>query len=94
MTYRPRPLDTSDVVLPPDLADLVERLAENVHEVFVSRRLAEGWRHGPRRDDVRRENPTLVPYEALPESEKAYDRATVTETLKAIVALGYRIEKG
>jgi len=35
----------------------------------------------------------LVPYEELPDSEKAYDRAMVTETLKTVVALGYRIDR-
>ena len=34
-----------------------------------------------------------MPYEELPESEKVYDRNTAMLTLKAIVALGYRIEK-
>ena len=29
----------------------------------------------------------------LPESEKQYDRNSAMETLKAIVSLGYRIEK-
>ena len=35
--------------------------------------------------------PPLVPYKELPESEKEYDRSTATETLKAILALGYQI---
>jgi len=34
-----------------------------------------------------------VPYENLSESEKEYDRVMVNETLKAILALGYRIVK-
>jgi hypothetical protein len=29
----------------------------------------------------------------LPESEKTYDRATAMETIKAILALGFRITK-
>ena len=33
----------------------------------------------------------LVPYGALPESEKDYDREMAEETLKAVIALGYRI---
>ncbi len=45
------------------------------------------------RDDARKEHPSLVPYEDLPESERTYDRNAVMETLKAIAALGYRIEK-
>jgi ryanodine receptor 2 len=46
---------------------------------------------GPARDDVRKLHPSLVPYEKLPESEKVYDRSTAMETLKAIMALGFRI---
>jgi hypothetical protein len=34
-----------------------------------------------------------VPYDQLPESEKEYDRKMATGTIKAILALGYRIEK-
>jgi len=34
-----------------------------------------------------------VPYNDLPESEKKYDRKTVVEALKAIVALGYEIKR-
>lgn len=56
--------------------------------------MAEGWRHGPRRDDAKKEHPSLVPYEKLSESEKEYDRTTAMETIKTILSLGYRIEKG
>jgi len=34
-----------------------------------------------------------VPYEALPDSEKDYDRNTSLETLKVILKLGYQITK-
>ena len=44
------------------------------------------------RDDAAKKHPDLVPYDDLPESEKHYDRDTAMETLKAIIALGYRIE--
>lgn len=92
VTYSPRPLDTSAVALPPDLAALVERLAEHVHDTWAEGRIAEGWSYGPRRDDDRREHPGLVPYGDLSEAEKAYDRRTALGTLQAILALGYRIE--
>ncbi len=90
--YRPRPIDTSKVSLPKTLEGLRERLARDTHEVWARQRLAEGWRWGPRRDDRRKRHPCLVPYEALPESERAYDRAVSSATLKAVTALGYRIE--
>jgi hypothetical protein len=76
-----------------DLLELTELLAKNVHEVWARQRLADGWKYGPRRDDVNKEHPCLVPYEQLPESQKTYDRNTALETLKVILTLGYRIEK-
>ena len=93
MSYQPRPIPTSEVQLGPDILELTERLAQNAHEVWARQRLADGWKHGPRRDDQKKEHPCLVPYEQLPESEKVYDRNAAMETLKVIVALGYRIEK-
>ena len=51
-----------------------------------SRRGGGSGRNGPTGT-----NPNLVPYVELPDSEKEYDRSTVFETLKAIIALGYRI---
>lgn len=93
MNYTPAPIDTSRVILGQDLLALTELLARNAHEVWARQRLADGWRHGPRRDDAAREHPGLVPYDQLPEAEKEYDRHTAMETLKAITALGYRIEK-
>jgi ryanodine receptor 2 len=92
MSYRPEPIDTG-AALPDDLHELTELLAKNAHDVWARLRLAQGWRWGPERNDARKEHPSLVPYEALPESEKQADRDTVIGTLKAIRALGYRVEK-
>jgi hypothetical protein len=93
MTYDPKPIDTSNVQIPEEILELGERLAEHVHDIYSRQRLAEGWRYGPERNDATKENPTLVPYRELPESEKEYDRQVVMGTLKAIIALGYRIER-
>ena len=93
LPYEPRPIDTSSVVLTEDILPLTELLARNTHEIWARRRLAEGWHYGPRRDDIRKEHPGLVPYENLPESEKEYDRNTALETLKAMIAMGYQVKK-
>jgi ryanodine receptor 2 len=55
--------------------------------------MAEGWCYGLRRDEEEKTHPSLVPYDELPEPEKEYDRSTAMETLKVLLALGYRIEK-
>ena len=93
VVYKPAPRDTSGVRLPSAMAALTELLARNTHENWARQRMADGWRHGPRRDDAKKEHPSLVPYDALPEAEKEYDRTTAIETIKTILSLGYRIEK-
>jgi len=92
MSYRPSPIDTSQVRLRPELGELTELLAANAHDIWAKQRMREGWKYGPVRDDVRKSHPCLVPYDQLPESEKEYDRLTAMETLKAIVALGFVIK--
>ncbi len=91
--YTPKPVDTDNVKLPEDLIQLTEEIAEQVHEVWAQGRIAEGWKYGKERDDTKKTTPCLVSYSELPESEREYDRRTALETLKLIVALGYRIEK-
>lgn len=91
--YTPQTIDTSHIKLSPDLEQLVEKLAQNNHDHWARKRMEEGWRYGPTRSEREKEHPDLVPYDQLPESEKEYDRKTVVEALRAIVALGYEIRK-
>ena len=93
MYYIREPVDTRDVELSPEITELCEKLAENIHEVWAAGRIAEGWTYGPVRDDAKKETPCLVPYADLPESEKEYDRNTAIETLKFITKLGFGIKK-
>jgi hypothetical protein len=93
MTYTPVPLSTDDIDLPDNLKPLVERIAEHVHDVWSRKRIEEGWSYGPQRDDKRKENPSLIAYKQLSESEKDYDRETVKETIKAALLLGYDVVK-
>lgn len=89
--YKPKPIDTSGVVLPDALLALTEQIARNVHDVWAKGRLAEGYTYGAVRDDVKKTNPCLVPYDQLPEQEKEYDRRTAMQTIALIVSLGYTI---
>lgn len=93
MGYEPQPIDTRGVELPAELLVLLERLAANAHDVWAAQRLRDGWTFGPVRDDANRRHPCLVHYDELPESEKEYDRNSVRQTLRAILSLGYRIER-
>lgn len=91
--YRPSPIDTSKIKLPKELDALMERLAENNHENWAQQRLKDGWTYGPKRNDERKQHPDLVPYDQLPESEREYDRNSARETIKAIISLGFNLQK-
>ena len=91
--YIPQPEQTDDIILSTDLNDLVEAMAKNVHEVWAESRILQGWTYGPERNDALKHHPCLVPYEELPELEKAYDRDTAVGTLKLICKLGFKITK-
>jgi len=93
LNYVPQPLDTAAVKLPAELDQLIEQLAVNVHEAWARLRVEQGWTLGDERNDSRKTHPSLVPYRDLPEEERELDRRTAAETLKAILALGYRIER-
>ena len=94
MAYEPKPIETGRVTVPPEVAALSERLARNAHEVWAAERMAAGWRLGPERNDARKEHPSLIPYDELSEAEKDYDRQISMQTIKAILAMGFRIVPG
>ena len=50
-TYIPQPLDTSDIVLPKELEQLVEEMSKNVHDVWAETRIKQGWKYGSERND-------------------------------------------
>ena len=90
--YYPKPIDTSAVKKSPEIESLIERLAANAHDVWAEKRVAEGWTFGTEKDPAIKATPFLVPYAALPESEKETDRVVVRGTIEAAAALGWRIE--
>ena len=91
--YIPNPIDTTDVVLPEELEQLVEQMSKNVHEVWAETRIQQGWTYGEQRNDELKTHPCLVPYDDLPEEEKEYDRNTSIGTLKLIMKLGFKISQ-
>jgi hypothetical protein len=91
--YKPKPIDTSNINLSPEIIELSEILAKNVHENWAKSRIEQGWTYGEKRNDDKKESPCIVEYEKLSEEEKDYDRNTSLETLKTIQKLGYEIKR-
>ena len=91
--YVPHPINVDNIPLAGDLEELEEAIAENAHDVWAKARMDEGWVYGKERDDERKEHPDLVPYTALPDSEKEYDRQMAFNTIKLVKKLGFDIVK-
>lgn len=66
----------------------VERLAILEHDRWVRDRLAAGWTAGPVRDPARRVTPYLVPWEALGEEVREWDREAVRAIPEVLAAAG------
>uniref|UniRef100_A0A671MJD1 Ryanodine receptor 3-like n=1 Tax=Sinocyclocheilus anshuiensis TaxID=1608454 RepID=A0A671MJD1_9TELE len=90
-SFIPVPVNTSQIVLPPHLENVRDKLAENIHELWGMNKIELGWMHGKVRDDNKRQHPCLVDFSKLPETEKNYNLQMSTETLKTLLALGCHV---
>ena len=91
--YEPHPINVDTIPLDGDLEELQEAIAENAHDVWAEARIKDGWTYGKERNDAQKHNPDLVPYTALSEGEKEYDRIMAFKTIKLVKKLGFDIIK-
>lgn len=92
--YVPQPIDVSDVVLPREIKELTEYIAENTHEEWARVRIKAGWAYAPKNNKRMKLNKNLIPYCELLDCEKEYDRKMAMHTLRVLYKLGYSIERG
>lgn len=91
--YTPHPIWLDDVEMEDELLELQEAIAENAHEVWAEARQREGWTYGPFHDEDKKQNPDMIPYNLLPETEKDYDRFMAMNTIKLVKKLGWELRK-
>ncbi len=95
--YEPHPINLDEIDLNPDIEDLIEPIAENLHDIWAQSRMDEGYRYGPENNSDPDKGPLtnkdLRPYSELPDSEKEYDRKMAIGTLKLAARLGFKIVK-
>lgn len=91
--YVPNPIIVDDVVLPKEIEELTEYIAENAHEEWAKQRIKEGWTFAPQTNKKLKQSFDLVPYCELLDSEKEYDRRMAMNTLRVLYKYGYKIEK-
>ncbi|KAM6969596.1 LOW QUALITY PROTEIN: ryanodine receptor 3 [Tautogolabrus adspersus] len=90
--YKPCPLDLSDIKLTPSQELLVDKLAENAHNVWAKDRIKQGWTYGIQQDLKSKRNPRLVPYVLLDERTKKSNRDSLREAIRTLIGYGYNIE--
>ncbi|XP_077587326.1 ryanodine receptor 3-like isoform X2 [Stigmatopora nigra] len=90
--YKPAPLDLSDMKLTPGQELLVEKLAENAHNVWAKDRIKQGWTYGIQQDLKSKRNPRLVPYALLDERTKKSIRDSLREAIRTLLGYGYNVE--
>ncbi|CAB1342595.1 unnamed protein product, partial [Coregonus sp. 'balchen'] len=90
--YRPTPLELSEVKLTAGQEVLVDKLAENAHNVWAKDRVKQGWTYGIQQDVKSRRNPRLVPYALLDERTKKSNRDSLREAIRTLVGYGYDID--
>ncbi|XP_068576132.1 ryanodine receptor 2 isoform X5 [Cebidichthys violaceus] len=91
LTFTPTPVDIGRAVLPPQLEDIREKMAENIHELWAMDKIDLGWTHGPVRDEVKKHDPSLVEFSKLSEQEKNQNLQMSQDTLRTLLAFGFHI---
>jgi hypothetical protein len=72
----------------------LEHLAQLEHERYVNLAIEQGWRYAPGEKDRRaRTNPTLVPWDDLPEHEREKDRAAIRAIPRILARLGLQVAR-
>lgn len=94
--YTPHPLDLSDVPIDEKLTELLESMAEDLHDLWAVNKLEAGFKYAPLDENGNEQpgcNHYLVPYSMLSEQDKGPDRKNASQTLKLVQRLGYTIKR-
>ncbi len=92
--YKPQPVDVSKINLNDDLEELIDVIAEDLHDVWARDKMNAGYTYAPLDSNGHEEkghNHYLVPYFMLQDKDKEPDQKNARQTLKLLKRLGYRL---
>ncbi len=72
-------------------AEEVEKMARLEHRRWKKERERDGWTHGPSKDEEKKTNPNLVPWEELPEDVKELNRDMVRAWSACLAEVGLQV---
>jgi ryanodine receptor 1 len=70
---------------------MLDKIAENLHEIWAFNRIQSGWTFALVRDDAKKQNPCLTSFERLPEQQRSFNITMAGQNLRTIIALGYHV---
>lgn len=73
--------------------DEIETMAKLEHSLWCKEKTENGWRYSDVRDTQLKTHPVLIPWDKLPDHEKAKNRKTVIELPNLLATVGFQIEK-
>uniref|UniRef100_A0A671MXC6 Ryanodine receptor 2-like n=1 Tax=Sinocyclocheilus anshuiensis TaxID=1608454 RepID=A0A671MXC6_9TELE len=91
VTFIPIPVDSSEVEYPPQLEQIREILAENLHELWLIDKIEQGWTYGPVKDESRKIHLCLVEFSKLPDQERIHNLQSSEDILRTLLAFGVHI---
>lgn len=92
-TYQPKPRSLRRIRLDPSLISLVDAIAANGHDRWVTQRAAAGWQWGPERDNSRQLHPDMIPFDELDDDSRTFNIVAAEKVLKLVVSEGFAIRK-
>lgn len=87
--YKPHPEYVSHIKLPESIASIADMLAENAHEIWAQKRLAEARQKGANSKQV--DDPFMKPFNELPAAKRKTDYLSALNTIRLLYKLGFRI---
>ncbi len=71
----------------------VTLMAKLEHEHWCQEKTAEGWKYGPEKDPDQKTNPSILPWDELPEAEKGKNKKYIRGLPRLLARAGFQIEK-
>ncbi|KAH0622519.1 hypothetical protein JD844_024895, partial [Phrynosoma platyrhinos] len=91
--FNPQPVDTSNITIPEKLEYFINKYAEHSHDKWCMEKFANGWIYGETYSESSKVQPLMKQYKLLSEKEKEIYRWPIKESLKTMLAWGWRVER-
>ncbi|GAA6096012.1 ryanodine receptor 1 isoform X1, partial [Tachysurus ichikawai] len=91
--FDPKPVDTTNTIIPEKLDGFINRYAEYTHDKWAFEKIQNNWTFGEVLDENSKTHPMLRPYKTFSEKDKEIYRWPIKESIKAVIAWEWTLDK-